>query len=84
MTIGWLRFLVVFCMLLGMLLINQLDVETIYSGPFIISIVVVFGGFLELHRRSLQRIDALEALLAAQSRGVAQLDDAAGEASPRS
>ena len=84
MTIGWLRFLVVICLLLGVPLINQLDVETTYSGPFIVSVGVVFGGFLELHRRLLQRIDVLEALLATQSRGAAQRDDAADEAPPRS
>ena len=83
MTIGWLRILVVICVLLGMLLLNQVDVETIYSGPFVVSFAIVCSGFIEVHRRTLQRMDVLEAALDALSQDAAK-EHAAGDASHRS
>tara|TARA_R110002072_G_scaffold87129_7_gene196713 strand:+ start:19532 stop:19783 length:252 start_codon:yes stop_codon:yes gene_type:complete len=83
MTIGWLRILVVICVLLGMLVLSQVGVETIYSGPFVVSVAVVCSGFVEVHRRTLQRIDVLEAAIDALSQAATK-EHAAGDASHRS
>ena len=62
MTTRWLTIVALACMVLGFLQARSEE----YRGPFHASLGIVFASFIEMHRRSLHRIDQLEKALGNQ------------------